>query len=361
MEYCENCFWESNEICDYIKNSGIKQSSSFFCDTCQNDSEYLIDGDILKYKIQHIIREIYEPESTHGLIGSYSMYDKESSSEPADVVGAQDLHEVCFNLFNIESTIFLNLISEDNHTDNEEFYDPYEQTWIDMRCDWEGGEYYDFKWDDFCKTVKYQKRYFTDFTKTLNKLDNVFEKLITIYSSTVFRARVIRNPESEAKIESNPEGELGVAPKRNAGYNRFSAAGITYIYFAGDKETACLEIRAEKSADIAIAKFNLNEVKLIDLRIKSIEEIALNHFNDGFSGDVRATYPYLEAFIKDITKPIHEGDKLIDYVPTQIVSEYICVKGYDGLIFDSSLTAGYNIVLFDDKYQFESWQKVQYN
>lgn len=45
--------------------------------------------------------------------------------------------------------------------------------------------------------------------------------------------------------------------------------------------------------------------------------------------------------------PITRDDQRINYVPTQIISEYIKSIGYDGIIYKSSVGTGNNLALFD--------------
>jgi hypothetical protein len=64
--------------------------------------------------------------------------------------------------------------------------------------------------------------------------------------------------------------------------------------------------------------------------------------------------------LTDISIPINEDNQLLDYIPTQIMSEYIWSKGYDGFLFDSSVNInGTNIVLFEEKYQFKEYNQYR--
>ena len=47
----------------------------------------------------------------------------------------------------------------------------------------------------------------------------------------------------------------------------------------------------------------------------------------------------------------------MDYLPTQVLAEYIRSLGYDGFVFDSSKNKdGYNIVLFEEQMKYQSHQ-----
>jgi len=92
------------------------------------------------------------------------------------------------------------------------------------------------------------------------------------------------------------------------------------------------------------------------LRKRSLLE-HLDYFDEDFSS---STFCFLSAFTADIAQPITESDKLIDYVPTQIVSEFIWSEGYDGFLYDSSLyRSGYNLVIFEKKYELKRYGIVE--
>lgn len=66
----------------------------------------------------------------------------------------------------------------------------------------------------------------------------------------------------------------------------------------------------------------------------------------------------LEKFINEIKKPISENESRLEYIPIQILAEYIKLKGYDGFIFDSSKNEnGKNLVLFESKMNYLDFDK----
>ena len=74
----------------------------------------------------------------------------------------------------------------------------------------------------------------------------------------------------------------------------------------------------------------------------------------GENGDWQK-YSFLRSFHDEISKPVDPNDEAIDYIPTQVFSEYLRYiqktdsgKKYDGIIYKSSLTTKKNIVLFYD-------------
>lgn len=83
----------------------------------------------------------------------------------------------------------------------------------------------------------------------------------------------------------------------------------------------------------------------------------LDCFDEDFSS---SQFCFLSTFTHNIAQPVKENDKFIDYVPTQIVSEFLWSKGYDGFLYDSSLSrSGYNLVVFENHYELKRFGTVE--
>lgn len=73
----------------------------------------------------------------------------------------------------------------------------------------------------------------------------------------------------------------------------------------------------------------------------------------GENGDWQK-YAFLVDFHSEISKPVNPADEELDYIPTQVFSEYLRYiqkvdgRNYDGIVYKSSLTGKQNIVLFYD-------------
>ncbi len=219
-------------------------------------------------------------------------------------------------------------------------------------------------WRKFSEYTKYKARFFThkddtfSVSKELQKFNLLFKKLIVNVEERIYRARVIDSDKTLSNIQKNPATELGKAPKEIVKNNRFSPIGISYGYFAFDKNTALAEIRATMEQKIAIGCFELNKVlKLIDFSKDSFEKY-INPFFHNFANDMYCESRLIKEFVKDISKPINDNE--IEYIPTQILSEYIWSLGYDGFIFDSSQRKnGKNIVIFEENPDYIDFEIVK--
>ena len=364
MKVCNRCF-EDPKIVTWIETHGESVELGYTCEYCRRSDGVIrtVDAMDLSEKLQSIVTKFYTHEHEHGLLVSAMSY-VERDEEPAMFAGLSNLDDVCFGLFDDDSEILANFIVEyrnwrDEAKGGDVFFDSANDEVWKENCWFDRTE---SSWFDFSENVKYSARFFdhptysrTDF---LESLVPVFDKLITSSYNEIFcRVRPITSIEIRNKILMNPEKELDKPPRRLAGYNRFSPAGISYIYVADSIDTALIETRSIVGKESAYGEFELSrELRIVDLRKKTLIE-NLDYFDEDFSS---SEYCFLSSFTKNIALPIDENDKLIDYVPTQIVSEFLWSKGYDGFSYDSSLSrTGFNLVVFDKKYKLRQYGIVE--
>ena len=191
-----------------------------------------------------------------------------------------------------------------------------------------------YGWESFKKQVLTKTRYlflaepedefssgrpdYIPISSMLNALGQtcISEKLInTIPAGQEFyRVRAARKNEKFTSFS-----EMGVPPVGIATAGRMNPAGISYFYIAYDKETAEKEVLSW-SKKWFLAKFKTKtDINVIDFstlpQIPSIFEPELYKS--------RHNRYFLRSFCKDLIAPVEkDGREHIDYVPTQIVSEY---------------------------------------
>jgi hypothetical protein len=142
-----------------------------------------------------------------------------------------------------------------------------------------------------------------------------------------------------------PFGDERMKPLVNrASEGRANPKGIPYLYVATDKETAMSEVRPSLGTILSVGKFKpIKELKIIDF---SVHQGKINFFLKE-PNDTKK----LEAVWTDMDNafsiPTSNTNFNSDYVPTQIIAEFIKSLGYDGIAYKSSLGKGHNIVLFD--------------
>lgn len=195
-------------------------------------------------------------------------------------------------------------------------------------------------WDRFKEIIKHHSRFFflrpDDDDHHFGPEIGPHEMLDAIASVVVDKLGdycLIRTLDSEqelvrvrldAKNKHETAAALGAPPAEFATQsNRMSPAGVPMFYGAFDVETAIAEtFDAEISEDavVSIGRFKaLRELRILDLanlpELPSIYDEERNYLIHALS--------FLHSFAYDISRPIkRDGREHIEYVPTQIVTEY---------------------------------------
>lgn len=112
---------------------------------------------------------------------------------------------------------------------------------------------------------------------------------------------------------------------------------VKYLYVAESPTTAIFEVRPFIFDAVNIAKIQVNEpLKIaniaVDLELSSNKKATIDMY---VMGMIQGAF----------SKPTNNTD---DYIPTQVIAEYIRSLGYDGIRFNSSIhTGGVNLTIFN--------------
>ena len=239
-------------------------------------------------------------------------------------------------------------------------------TWMGSHPNEEMG----YLWDHFVRIVKHEVRYFFDHSLP-NSTDEQYEpatllptmgslvKRLGLLDSLSVGTQLFRARKKDQNDFSLDAEQLGAPPSEKASAGRMNPAGISYLYLAFDQQTALAEIQHSQSDQSAIGQFEvLRDLKILNLtKLPDLPSI----FDDNRS-DEREGLIFLESFIKEISKPVtKDGSEHIDYVPSQVISEYFALvfqpgKGeyLDGIVYPSAVHPGSrNLVLFPSERTFE--------
>ena len=230
--------------------------------------------------------------------------------------------------------------------------------------DWMGSHTYErlhWSWGAFARVVKHRSRFHFQRKKRSEEDD---DELVNAHDMLPFLGRLVRQHRMVRRLPAStvlhrirpgvhPHSriELGAPPAKKAGSGRMNPAGIPYLYLAFDEKTALAETRVKSRAAVTVSTWSPHrDLNVIDLthvpRCPSI-----------FS-EKRREYEmvmFLFKFADEIAKPVvPDGSEHIEYVPTQVVSEYFSQsfriakrKRVDGLIYQSAVSPnGKNLVLF---------------
>lgn len=192
-----------------------------------------------------------------------------------------------------------------------------------------------FAWDEFCRKIKYQTRFLffdpdgrreeveefrnihpSEMLNVIGRIAKEYKLDAELPAGTLFyRGRVTEAAKPFKTIE-----ELGPPPQDKSQTNRMNAAGISMFYGADSIETCLAELTCKRREIISIGEFELlNGCTIIDLT--SLPEYQ-SIYSDA-SPEMRASISFLHRFVIDAIEPVErDGREHIDYVPTQVVTEY---------------------------------------
>ena len=237
-------------------------------------------------------------------------------------------------------------------------------------------DFYTDEWNYFKEVVKHKARfvfYFDDVFKgyfhsnPISILNNIQSEIIklNLFKTITPSTKILRCTQHKNKDDVKADGKrIASNPVANCkGQNRMSPAGISMFYGSDDKDTSIKEVvdfTNLKEPFYTIAKFTpKQDLKLIDLTSFPV----LPSIFDSANNKHREPIMFLKAFAKDISKHIHKNDTSIEYVPTQVITEYIKFNPtlkVDGIIYPSAKDNNVsNYVLFMDNEQ--SLEKLNFH
>ncbi len=236
-----------------------------------------------------------------------------------------------------------------------------ENTWVELNFAWRRRDtVLSEGWSAFCDLVKNRNRYFfwvQDDDDAAEEAQSTGEILPSMMLETIgehfeylpglvtqlpagtgiWRARECA---SSAGIEPRASN-LGTVPDEYATQaNRMSPAGIPMFYGSSDPETALREINVRaKNEWGTVGQFELSRASTI---IDFTRLPKPNMFDERY-GPYWQELGFLQEFAANLSEPARETHEQIDYVPTQIVTEYFfhvlkTEKRVDGLIYRSAQT-----------------------
>lgn len=208
-------------------------------------------------------------------------------------------------------------------------------------------------WDFFCRFITHTSRFFEPVIQ--RTLDEIFEGIsahTSFYGEKpiktideegsekfIYRARQAKNLDEIKRICLNPAVELGPPPYRSATPGRMNPSGISVFYGALERETCIAETRVPVGGFAITGKFEiLTPVKILDLTVFDQLFKTVSLF-DPNCRQILEHRIFLSKFHQEVCRPIQPQDEAIDYIPTQIVAEYlgkVFEPNLDGIIYSSA-------------------------
>lgn len=348
---CSNHF-EEKTIKSFIRRSAHRG----YCDYCEKETSVAALEDLMEFLMDAVQAFYTDPAnfmSYNGREGGYlgNVYE---SGEILQEHFELDIAEI--KLFN---DVFDSLDVSRLWASETEYYQSPSEILL-------------YSWDYFKQVVKNRSRYFFGLVKDLNSEHYVkganemlneigisikkFNLIKALPAGTVLH-RCRQHEEGDDSVTTDqgmtsPPDEYAVNP------NRMSPAGISMFYGAFEIETALAETLDysdnEKEFYTTAAFVSKKELNIIDLS-------SLPGLPSPFDQRKRNVYyriSFINSFVKDLMAPItRDGRVHIDYVPTQVITEYFRFpfsdklrgeKRIDGIIYPSSKNGKKSCVLFLD-------------
>lgn len=242
----------------------------------------------------------------------------------------------------------------------------HDQTWVERNfAERRRDDVLTESWERFCEAVQYKTRYVfwrarhaddddvqyageVPAAKILDEVGSLVESLglvLTLPSGTQFwRAQ------THMELEIPPTAaRLGTAPRALAlRSNRMNPAGIPMFYGADSAETATSEVALHSEDDrVTCCTF---ETSADAMALDYTALPAVPSMFDPVLGRLRRALIFLHRFVEQLSDRVPAAQEQIDYVPTQVVTEYFLrVHREDrpivGLLYASSLTGSVCTVL----------------
>ena len=206
------------------------------------------------------------------------------------------------------------------------------------------------EWEDLRREMMHENRWFFNKAIELEPLEAHLNQLLTSGSEFSritpqwYRARVMNGE------EPYPLDEMGAPPSDIASHGRANPAGISYLYLGSTSEVCIAEVRPHPGQRIAVAKFEVGQAKVLDLRDprKRVSPFLLENREE--IGDLLALLPLIERLGEELSKPVLPSSAAYEYTPSQYLCEYIKSKGYHGVVYGSSVSEGVNLALFNPEH-----------
>lgn len=222
------------------------------------------------------------------------------------------------------------------------------------------------EWPRFEHMLKTKSRYMS--VVALKTLDKIFEgleghrthpnKSVILATgpgteiSTLYRARVFQSDAALFEALKRPELSIGPPPPNLAAAGRMNASGIPVFYGATDREVALAEVRPPVGSKVVVAQFEITRaLRLLDVEALQSLSVGGSPFDPEYLL-LKQKASFLSGLSEVITKPVMPDDETLNYIPTQVIAEYLAslqTPLLDGMVYPS-VQAGNrtrNIVLFN--------------
>lgn len=352
---CEECFKDSY-IRSFISSGNVKGKCSY----CDSNQVYISNVEIVGDFIKKSLLKKYQTLDT--------LWERSGGSSPDPRYWHLEhiLATTAKAIISEEEKIFLKsnyeFLLDDFFKYTEEIENEDEDFWEngDVKLipkDQMSDEEYPYtspvlSWEEFKFVTKHNNRFFNldenNREELLKDISEIFAKLtIKLPSnSQICRARIMPDYDFSRDTKSIIK-ECGPPPVESSKPLRMNPVGISYFYGSTDEKTCLVEIRAGFNDRYILGKFKTRkELKLLDLTTNWYELKEPSIFSEDYKEDLHQSIRFISDFANEVSKPVSDSEAPLEYLPTQVLSEYLRKEGFEGICFRSSLTNEKNYTLF---------------
>lgn len=355
---CQHCVGDDG----YLRQLVRANLSTVVCSYCGNPRRKAAPLSMLMDALMRAVKYSYNDEANAGC-----PYTKEM---PIDYMSSEDVLRQVLGSQNLEWGDALVRDVANAFTNNG---------WVEAPDgEWMGSHHHErlhWSWKSFAEAVKHRSRFHFQVNKRVRRYG---DDLIGVHEMLPFLGQLVRQhrlvralPKAtvlhRVRLGAHPHTveELGAQPMKNARAGRMNPTGIPYLYLAFDEMTALAETEASPGQDATVGEWS---------PVRDLQVIDLNHCLDCPSVFSEEKHEYemvqfLYAFRDEISKPVaYDGSKHLEYVPTQVVSEYFAQaftlgsgEQVDGLIYPSAVVPdSKNLVIFPRHQSVAATQSSQF-
>ncbi|SFN67086.1 HEPN-associated N-terminal domain-containing protein [Dokdonella immobilis] len=320
---CWKCFEGSFDIEEFIRANGTVSR----CDFCRTTR-------IRTISVEHLVEFLREAfEKAYGSAVEDLPYDSAEGGYQGTTWSTAELllDHVDFPR-DERNKLFLRLVGEIG-----------DDTWCEY--DWTSLEVDQallIGWEHFCEAIKHHRRFFfQEFGVDADDHDSISPaRMLDVILRWVHELKLIRTLKSgeivyRARASSKmapftTAQELGPPPVEAAlQANRMNPIGIPMFYVADRKETAIAETPGN---ELSLGHFRI----LKDLRVVDLAKLPpVPGFFSSESREKRQTIQFLYKFRDAIEQPVARDNAAhLDYLPSQVVTEYVRERGVHGMVID---------------------------
>lgn len=198
-------------------------------------------------------------------------------------------------------------------------------------------------WKKLSTELRTKNRYFPD-------SDFKIERYLSELESLRISSEKVSNSWYRARIENGQAitaDKMGAPPPMLARSGRANPVGIPYLYVGSTPETAITEVRPHEGEIVTVAHFTVDDgFHFIDLR-QPRQRITPFVMEDATAvATLRGDISFFERLGQELSTPVVPQAVQIDYIPSQFLCELMKKAGYDGVVYNSSVSDGINLALF---------------